>query len=114
MKLTHLAASLLTLALLAGLGGCTKKEDGMGPAQKAGQAVDNAGDKVARDLQEKLDKANAAAKQVSDSAQQTRDRIAEATADATADASKGLDAATDKVGKEVEQAGEKIQDSARK
>lgn len=108
------ATSLVMAAVLAGAGGCSKREDGMGPAQKAGQAVDNAGDKVARDLQDKLDKANAAAKQVSDSAQQTRERIADATADATRDASNGLNAATEKVGKKVEQAGEKIQESAKK
>lgn len=113
MKITYLTTVIVSAALLAGAG-CSKKEDGMGPAQKAGQAVDNAGDRVARELQDKIDKANAAAQQVSDSAQQTRDRIAEATADATADASKGLNAATEKVGKKVEQAGEKIQESAKK
>ncbi len=113
MKLTYLPSTIMAMALLAGAG-CNKTPDGMGPAQKAGQAVDNAGDKVAREMQDKIDKANAAAKQVSDSAQQAKDRIAEATADATADASKGLNAATEKVGKKVEQAGEKIQESAKK
>lgn len=113
MTLTKIGTAALMLALL-GAAGCSKREDGMGPAQKAGQAVDNAGDKVARDLQDKIDKANLAAKQMGDSAQQTRDRIAEATADATKDASKGLSAATEKVGKKVEQAGEKIQESAKK
>jgi hypothetical protein len=113
MTLTNIAAATLMLAVL-GLAGCSKHEDGMGPAQKAGQAVDNAGDKVARGLQEKLDKANLAARQVGDSAQQTKDRIAEATQDATKEASAGLNAATEKVGKKVEQAGEKIQESAKK
>jgi hypothetical protein len=114
MKFTRLAAAVVLTALLAGAGGCSKREDGMGPAQKAGQAVDNAGDKVAREVQEKIDKANAAAKQVEESARQTRERIAAATADAASDASKGLNAATEKVGKKVEQAGERIQDSAKK
>ena len=60
------------------------------------------------------DRGGLAAKQVGDSAQQTKDRIAEATQDATKEASAGLNAATEKVGKKVEQAGEKIQESAKK
>ena len=114
MTMTRLAGGLLVLAMLAGAGGCSKRDDGMGPAQKVGQAVDNAGDKVARELQDKLDKANAAAKQVGDSAQQTRERIEAATNAAAVDAGKGLDAATEKVGKRVEQAGEQIQQSTKK
>src|SRR5450830_1063842 len=95
--------------LALGLQGCSKREDGMGPAQQAGQAVDNAGDKVAKDLHDKLDKANAAAQQTADAARQTRDQIAAAT-----DAAKGLDAATEKVGQKVEQAGEKMQEAAKR
>ncbi|WP_426110310.1 hypothetical protein [Massilia sp. PWRC2] len=111
---TTLTALSVALVLTAGVAGCSKRDDGMGPAQKAGQAVDNAGDQVARELQSKVDKANAAAKQVADSAQQTRERIAAATDAAAADASKGLDVATEKVGKKVEQAGEQIQQSTKK
>ncbi len=109
------AASILAaVALVAGLAGCTKKDETMGPAQKAGAAVDAAGDKVAREVQDKLDRANAAAKQVADSAAQTREQIEKQTADAAADASKGLDKATEEVGKKEERAGEKIQEAAKK
>jgi hypothetical protein len=104
----------MAAVLAVGVQGCSKREDGMGPAQKAGQAVDNAGDKVARDLHDKLDKANAAAQQTADAAKQARDQIAAATGDAAADAAKGLDAATEKVGQKVEQAGEKIQEAAKR
>lgn len=106
--------AVLLLAAVVTLGACSKHDDGMGPAQKAGQAVDNAGDKVAQQLHDKLDRANAAGKQITDSAQQTRDAIATATGDAAADAAKGLDAATEKVGQKVERAGEKIQEAAKR
>ncbi|MDQ2988703.1 MAG: hypothetical protein M3R60_06335 [Pseudomonadota bacterium] len=105
---------LAAIALVAGLSGCTKKDETMGPAQKAGAAVDAAGDKVANELHDKIDRANAAAKQVADSAAQTRENIQKQTEDAAADASRGLDKATEEVGKKVERAGEKIQESAKK
>ncbi len=104
----------MAAVLAFGVQACSKREDGMGPAQKAGQAVDNAGDKVAKDLHDKLDKANAAAQQTAEAAKQARDQIAAATGDAAADAAKGLDAATEKVGQKVEQAGEKIQEAAKR
>jgi hypothetical protein len=111
MKATSLASVWLVVALVGGVAGCTKRDDAaMGPAQKAGLAVDNAGDKVARELHDKLDRANQAAQQVADSAEQTKGKIAEATADA----GKGLEKATEEVGKKVERAGEKIQEAAKK
>jgi hypothetical protein len=114
MRASSIVSTVLSVALVAGVAGCGKRDEAMGPAQKAGQAVDNAGDKVARDIQDKLDRANAAARQVADSASQTKDKIADATADAAADASKGLDKATEEVGKKVERAGEKIQEASKK
>jgi F0F1-type ATP synthase membrane subunit b/b' len=99
----------MMVALVAALGAC-KKEEEMGPAQKAGAAIDNAGDKVAKEIHDKLDKADQAAKDMADAARATGDKIK----DATEDASKGLDKATEEVGKKVESAGEKIQDAARK
>lgn len=103
----------MTVAVLAAalvlVGGCKKKEE-MGPAQQAGQAIDNAGDKVAKDIHDKLDKAKEAGKSVEDAARAAGDKIEEATGDA----SKGLSKATEEVGKKVEQAGEKIQDAAKK
>jgi uncharacterized membrane protein len=110
MRTSSMCSALLAVALVAGVAGCGKRDEAIGPAQKAGQAIDNAGDKVARDLHDKLDRANQAAKKVTDSAEQAKDKIAEATADA----GKGLDKATEEVGKKVERAGEKIQEAAKK
>ena len=110
MNTKPIAGALLTLALVAGLSACTKRDDSMGPAQKAGQAIDNAGDKVAKDLHDKLDKAKQVGTDLAKSAQDTSDKIDEATSDAA----KGLNQATEEVGKKVEKAGEKIQESARK
>jgi len=94
--------------ILAGTSGCKRREDPMGPAQKAGAAIDNAGDKVAQQLHEQLNKADQAAKEMAEAAKATGDKIN----DATGDASRGLDHATEEVGKKVERAGEKIQDAA--
>ncbi len=109
MKLNVLAGTALVFAVGAGLGGCAKKEEAMGPAQKAGAAIDNAGDKVAAKLHEGLDKANEAANAVAENAKATREEIEKATDDA----SKGVDRATEEVGKKVERAGEKIQEAAK-
>lgn len=106
----------LVVALLAGamvLAGCSKKADDMGPAQQAGAAIDNAGDKVAKDIHDKLDKAKQAGQDVADAAKAQGDALKDATGDATRDAANGLGKATEEVGKKVEQAGEKIQDAAR-
>ncbi|HZV65619.1 MAG TPA: hypothetical protein VFG03_12010 [Telluria sp.] len=110
MNTKPIVGALLTLALVASLSACTKRDESMGPAQKAGQAIDNAGDKVAKDLHGKLDKAKQVGTDLAKSAQDTSDKIDEATSDAA----KGLNQATEEVGKKVEKAGEKIQESARK
>ncbi len=109
MKNQSIVGAVLVLGLLACLGGCAKKEE-IGPAQKAGAAIDDVGDKVADKLHEGLDKADAAAKAMADKAKAAQDEVAKATEDA----SKGVNKATDELGKKVEQAGEKIQDAARK
>lgn len=106
MKITSILGVVMALASLAG---CTKPAEPIGPAQKAGAAIDNAGDKVAAQMQENLQKARDAGAKVQDAAKATGDKIAEATDDA----SKGIDKATEEVGKKVEKAGEKIQESAR-
>ena len=117
MKRTVINAAVL-LAMLAAFAACKKADDGMGPAQKAGAAVDAAGDKVARDLHAGIDKANAAAQQAAKNAEDTTARLNEATTgkitEAARDASQGLNNATEAVGKKVERAGEKIQESAHK
>jgi methyl-accepting chemotaxis protein len=110
MKTTTILSAVLALALVGGMSACTRRDESMGPAQEAGKKIDNVGDKVAKDLHDKLDKANQAAKDAAKSAQDTADKIN----DATADAAKGLNKATEEVGKKVERAGEKMQEAAKK
>lgn len=88
--------TLLSLAVLAG---CSREEEQMGPAQKAGKALDDAGARVSNSVQDELEKADRAAAEA-------REKVK----DATRDASRGLDRATDEVGKRIEDAGEKLQD----
>ena len=108
MNITSVARAMLAVAILAGVAACTPRDDDVGPAQKAGAAIDNAGDEVARKLHEKIDKAEQAGEKVADAARATGDKIV----DATEDASRGLEEATKKAGKKVERAGEKIQEAA--
>jgi hypothetical protein len=105
MKQTAIVVMVLALAAV----GCHKKDDGMGPAQSAGKAVDDVGEKVAAKLHQPIDKANEATQALTQSADKARDQIK----DATDDARQGLDKATEEVGKKVERAGEKIQDAAK-
>ena len=108
MKITSIVSAAIVLATLSSVAACTKREEPIGPAQKAGAAIDNAGDKVAEKLQENLRKANEAGEKIQEAARATGDKIDEATQDA----SKGIDKATVEVGKKVEKAGEKIQEAA--
>ena len=114
MTFSILMRAGVTIALAAGLAACNKPAEQMGPAQKAGAAIDNAGTQVADKLHENLDKADQAARQMTESAKATGREIESATTDAANDAARGVDRATENVGKKVEQAGEKIQESARK
>ncbi|CAH0140510.1 hypothetical protein SRABI118_00272 [Massilia sp. Bi118] len=94
------AIALLSAALLAG---CNQSPaDGMGPAQKAGKVVDEAGARVQTAVQDQVVKADAAA-----------ERAREKAKEAAAQARDNLDRATAKVGEKVEQAGEKMQEAAR-
>ena len=114
MNIKSITSALLVLAMLAGATACTKRDEtAIGPAQQAGAAIDNAGNKVADKLHENIDKANAVSKNVADAAQAQRDEIEKATKGAAQDASKGLSHATEEVGKKVERAGEKIQEAAK-
>jgi len=90
-----------TLLLLAVLAGCSREEEAMGPAQRAGKALDDAGARVTRQLDHELARADRAT-------EQAREKIK----DAARDAKGGLKRATEEVGKKVEDAGEKIQDAA--
>jgi hypothetical protein len=109
MKITPVCSVALVLALVGGLSACKKADEPMGPAQKAGAAIDNAGEKVAAKLHEPIDKANQVGQQIADAAKNTGDQINQATEDA----SKGIDKATVEVGKKVERAGEKIQEAGK-
>jgi hypothetical protein len=109
MKSTLIFRSAIALALLAGLSACTKPGETMGPAQKAGAAIDKTGDQIAAELHKPIDKANEAKEAMNDAALETRAQIEQATADA----SRGIDKATVEVGKKVEQAGEKIQEAGK-
>ena len=107
MKITSIINTALLLAMVAGVSACKKPEEPIGPAQKAGAAIDNAGQQVGEQLKENIDKADAAAKAMASS---TRERLEQANEDA----SKGLATATENVGKKVEEAGERIQEAAKK
>jgi hypothetical protein len=110
MSNTAIYRAALVLALLSGLAGCKKADEPIGPAQKAGAAIDKAGEQVAAKLHEPIDKAKQVGQQVADAADETGRQINQATEDA----SRGIDKATEEVGKKVEKVGEKIQESARK
>ncbi|QNA90261.1 glycosyltransferase family 1 protein [Massilia sp. Dwa41.01b] len=120
MKTTTLFGVPLLVALACGLAaGCAREDESMGPAQKAGKVVDEAGQKVAGELRAPLDKADEAARQAVERADAARERLAERTEaarakihDATAEAERGLEKATGKVGEKVERAGEKMQEAA--
>jgi predicted small secreted protein len=95
---------LLAAALSISLAGCNRSGSGddMGPAQKAGKAVDEAGAKVSSVVQQQVAKADEATQHAREKAK-----------DATEQARDNLDRATAKVGEKVEKAGEKLQEAAR-
>lgn len=110
MKSTSIYSAALVLALLCGLSACKKADEPVGPAQKAGAAIDKAGEEVAAKLHEPIDKAKEVGQQMADAAKDTEKQLSQATEDA----SRGIDKATEEVGKKVERAGEKIQEAAKK
>jgi methyl-accepting chemotaxis protein len=109
MKTTSIISMTVLLAAMVGSTACTPRDEQVGPAQKAGAAIDNAGQKVAEELHESLDKARDAGQQVTDGAKRAEERMQEATEDA----SEGARKTTEKVGEKVEEAGERIKDAAR-
>jgi hypothetical protein len=109
MLTTTIRNGALLLALLAGVAACSKQGETMGPAQKAGAAIDKTGEQIAAELHKPIDKANEAGQKVNEAARATRAEIEEATNDA----SRGIDKATEQVGQKVERVGEKIQESAK-
>ena len=93
---TTVWGTLLALAMLAG---CSRDDGAVGPAQRAGRALDAAGVNVSRQMEGELAKADRA----TDNA---RARIK----DATKDGRSGLKRAGGDLGKRLEDAGEKIRD----
>lgn len=136
MNKTTIAAMLLAVAALAT--GCHKAENtntGMGPAQEAGKAVDDAGAKVSAEARESAANANAAADRAGERIDAATDRAGakiDAATDRAAEKSReagaevrqesheaaqnvkeGASNATAATGRAVERAGEKIQDAAK-
>jgi F0F1-type ATP synthase membrane subunit b/b' len=109
MNTSYFTNTAVVLALLASLSACTKPGETVGPAQKAGAAIDKTGDQIAAELHKPIDKANEVKESVNAAALETRAQIEQATSDA----SRGIDKATVEVGKKVEQAGEKIQEAGK-
>lgn len=113
MKSSSIFRAALVLALAAGITACKKPDEAVGPAQKAGAAIDSVGEKAAAQLHENIDKANQVAEDMRERAKTSGDELADAAKDAAQDANKGISKATEEVGKKVEKAGEKIQDAAK-
>lgn len=94
-----LTSILAATVLIAGLAACQKKEDvaiDKGPAETAGQKIDQA----AATAGQKLDEAGT--------------KIGQEAREAKAEASQSAANAQDATGKKLEEAGQKMQDSANK
>jgi predicted small secreted protein len=91
-----------SLLLAASLAACKQSNDGMGPAQQAGKAIDQASVKVADKVHEEVGKADAAAADARAKAPEAVDQ-----------AKRNLDKVADKVGQKVEEAGQKLREDAR-
>lgn len=137
LKSLTMPSILLAVAVLAA--GCHKTDNtdtnGMGPAQTAGKAVDDAGANAAQATREGAERTEAAAQQAGDNARDAAHRAgdnmseaasqadadahaagAEARADAHAagqDIKQGVSNATDATGKALEHAGQKVQDASK-
>jgi hypothetical protein len=108
MNTNRIAAAGVLLAALASLAGCGQSDNtstsqaGIGPAQQAGKALDDAGAKATAKVHEEVDKADAAARQARD-----------VVPDAVDQARSNLNQVKDKVGQKVEEAGAKIRETAK-
>jgi hypothetical protein len=128
LKTLSIPSILLAVAVLAT--GCHKTEkttvetNGMGPAQTAGKAVDDAGANAAVVTQQAGENARDAAQRagdkMSDAAARTDAAAHDAAADARADAhaagkdiKQGVSNATDATGRGLEKAGQKMQDASK-
>jgi hypothetical protein len=100
----------LATGLLLGVAACKKPEEPAGPAQKAGEAIDKAGEKVSREMKEGLKNADQAAAELRKAARSAGEKID----DATRDAERGLDKTAEKVGDKLEETGRKLKDDAKR
>ena len=128
MKTTTISSMLLAVAVLAT--GCHKAEttpantNGMGPAQSAGKAVDDAGAKAAEESRQAADKANAAAARAGDKIDAAAERTGENMRQAGAEVREGSKEAAQNVkesakdataatGRALERTGEKMQNDSK-
>lgn len=123
MNKTTLTGIMLAIAVLAT--GCSDRDrDGRGPAEEAGKAVDDAGATVARETEQGVERADAAAERAAENVDQAAERaeanieqagaeVRQETREAAADVKRGVSNATNETGKAVERAGEKIQDASK-
>jgi len=95
--------TLLASALLLALAGCARDDEGKGPAERVGKALDHATAGVARSVKNEIARAD-------DAVDDARAKVG----NATQEASRGLERATEKMGKSVERAGQAIQENAGK
>jgi len=96
-----MTTTLLASVMLLALAGCGRDDDDKGPAERIGQALDNATAEVTNSVKDELARAN-------DAVEDARDKVE----NATEEASRGLERATEEVGKSVERAGQEIQENA--
>lgn len=94
---------LLASAMLLALAGCARDDEGKGPAERVGKALDQATAGVTRSVKDEIARAD-------DAVDEARNKVG----NATEEASRGLERATEKMGKSVERAGQAIQENAAK
>lgn len=100
MKAT-ITNTLLASAMLLALTGCARDDEGKGPAERVGKALDQATAGVTRSVKDEIARAD-------DAVDEARNKVG----NATEEASRGLERATEKMGKSVERAGQAIQENA--
>ena len=126
LKTLSIPSILLAVAVLAA--GCHKTDNtdtnGMGPAQTAGKAVDDAGANAAQATHDAAVRTDAAAERAGDkmdaAAERAGDKMDAAAARTDADAhqagqdiKQGVSNATDAAGRGLEKAGQKMQDASK-
>jgi hypothetical protein len=102
MKAT-MTNTLLASAMLLALAGCARDDEGKGPAERVGKALDQATAGVTNSVKDEIARAD-------DAVEDARNKLG----NATQEASRGLERATEKMGQSVERAGQVIQENAGK